>query len=698
MVAKKPRVIIIGAGMAGLSAAWQLMRTTEDSMFDLTVLEASNRIGGRINTSEFGGNTVELGATWIHGVEGSPLYKIAQETGATVMSGPFERQDGFPGEPTVKAEGGLTVPGSIVSPIRALYLKLLELVRSHEKLESALIPLSIGAFVAQGFQAFLSQQQSSSSNQMEGLLFDCWPAYKSSWTLKSLQEALLCMYENMECVDTSANTLHDLDLQAEKEYADYPGEHVTIPKGYMSIINELAASLPASLIQFGKKVEKILWNRIQQPPVAIHCSDGSVYEADHVIITMSLGVLKAGIKLEGTPPWTNLEGRFVCRSVGSLQARTLAPKQQESKNVSLFEPPLPACKVQAISRLGYGLVNKLFLQLNTSVLSSLQLQQLNSHIQLVYKSCKELRDPSIPHWMRRTFSISPIYNGSSVLLCWFAGNEALEIEALSDEEIMSGVARTLASFGVSCRQSSGKQGHKKRRDSGFSSGSDSEDSLSRGESLSSSSSDSEENFDEEDGSLHSSEEDFRKMFCRVLRSKWGRDPLFRGSYSFVATGSSGDDIEKLAEPLPQICSANCACNATGVYNDHNLDNYGAINATNYNASSARHQAIEEACSARDGVRHAYIHTERGAPEIVMSGGTDRSGSICESSKEQTVPSRCERCEEEEVVGGKAPLQLLFAGEATVRAVYSTTHGAHLSGLREANRLLNLYSLSLIAPS
>ena len=55
----KPEILIIGAGVAGLAAARELSRAN----FKVTVLEARDRIGGRVYTHD----SVELGAEFIHG-------------------------------------------------------------------------------------------------------------------------------------------------------------------------------------------------------------------------------------------------------------------------------------------------------------------------------------------------------------------------------------------------------------------------------------------------------------------------------------------------------------------------------------------------------------------------------------------------------------------------------------------------------
>lgn len=45
---------------------------------------------------------------------------------------------------------------------------------------------------------------------------------------------------------------------------------------------------------------------------------------------------------------------------------------------------------------------------------------------------------------------------------------------------------------------------------------------------------------------------------RILRSAWGSNSYFRGSYSYTQVGSSGADVEKLAKPLPYTESSKMA--------------------------------------------------------------------------------------------------------------------------------------------
>ena len=60
---KHGRVVVIGAGVAGLAAG---MRLAERG-YDVTLLEASDRVGGRIRTLPVGDVQVELGAEFVHG-------------------------------------------------------------------------------------------------------------------------------------------------------------------------------------------------------------------------------------------------------------------------------------------------------------------------------------------------------------------------------------------------------------------------------------------------------------------------------------------------------------------------------------------------------------------------------------------------------------------------------------------------------
>lgn len=558
MVAKKPRIVIIGAGMAGLTAANKLYTTSgSKDLFELCVVEGGSRIGGRINTSEFGGDRIEMGATWIHGIGGSPIHKIAQEIHALESEQPWECMDGSSEETssaTTFAEGGFELPPSVVEPASTLFKNLMDYAQGKKVEDSAASNgeveyqklaakaskictsngnrgnLSVGSFLRQGLDIYWDSKKNN--EKLIGF---------GNWSRKLLEEAVFAMHENIQRTYTSAGDLLTLDYSAESEYRMFPGEEITIAKGYLSIIESLASVLPPGLIQLGRKLSQIEWrpescggqadmdNGYGSRPVKLHFCDGSVMYADHVIITVSLGVLKAGIR-------------------------------QDS---GMFNPPLPSFKTEAISRLGFGVVNKLFMQLSPT--HDRKGQNLNKFpfLQMVFhREDSEFRQKKIPWWIRRTASLIPIYENSSVLLSWFAGEEALELESLKDEQIIKGVSATVSSFLWQPQKTENSNSHE----------------LCNGNA--------------------SSEEHCGVKFTKVLKSQWGGDPLFLGSYSYVAVGSSGEDLDMMAEPLPSISG------------------YGSC------------------------VSH--------------------------------------------------PLQILFAGEATHRTHYSTTHGAYFSGLREANRLLQHY--------
>ena len=83
------QVLILGAGMSGVSAARKLY----DSSVSFIILEAREKVGGRMRAVSFAGATVEMGANWIHGVDTNvnskykvnPLWNLKNQAGLQTM-------------------------------------------------------------------------------------------------------------------------------------------------------------------------------------------------------------------------------------------------------------------------------------------------------------------------------------------------------------------------------------------------------------------------------------------------------------------------------------------------------------------------------------------------------------------------------------------------------------------------------------
>ncbi|MFI0433003.1 MAG: FAD-dependent oxidoreductase [Candidatus Nanopelagicales bacterium] len=86
LVGPAAEVVVLGAGMAGLAAATDLAAAG----CRVTVLEARDRVGGRIHTDTSWGVPLEFGAAWVHGVTGNPMVGLVAQAGLTLSPTNFE--------------------------------------------------------------------------------------------------------------------------------------------------------------------------------------------------------------------------------------------------------------------------------------------------------------------------------------------------------------------------------------------------------------------------------------------------------------------------------------------------------------------------------------------------------------------------------------------------------------------------------
>jgi len=348
---KAPKVVIVGGGYAGVSAARQL----EDLGYDVLILEARDRLGGRVHSMVTKGITIELGAAVLMGVQGgNPLATQCRKYGVKMRvidnSCPLHDTDGslLPPDTDQRAE--------------QLFNKLLD--DATEERGST----SIGNDPPVGTRLLLRSQKTPEKQwnvrivdkrgRKLKLHYDGWNSRFDEWLRIPSPRLEPLPSDALTLEQVLAQQLHkqstELDTQgvralhwhlANLEFAcaaslrtvsaehwdqddanEFDGDHVVMPEGgYGELLNRIGRGLR---VRYRVAVKSVEWSAGDGPRIVTE-QDGqeASFSADAVLVTVPLGILQR-------PP---------------------------KKGGIAFDPPLPDVKIEAMNRLGFGVLNKVVL-------------------------------------------------------------------------------------------------------------------------------------------------------------------------------------------------------------------------------------------------------------------------------------------------------------------------------------------------
>lgn len=247
-------VLVLGAGIAELAAA----HTLTDNGWSVIVLEARNRVGGRMWTDLSLGVPLDLGASWIHGVNGNPITKLAKQFGVKTVPTNDENSIEF-------AADGSELPDD-------------EFVRMEELFEEI-------------YEEVAGMQDSTDEDMPLQAAFD---QVIASRRLSEADLRRLNYYTHLVTALEYGADAKDLSLWWWDSDEEFGGVEVIFPGGYNQITDGLAKGLD---IRLGEVVEIV---RYGSDGVKVETSAGS-YAAEKAVVTFPLGVLKqASVKFE--PP------------------------------------------------------------------------------------------------------------------------------------------------------------------------------------------------------------------------------------------------------------------------------------------------------------------------------------------------------------------------------------------------------------
>ncbi|XP_059802098.1 peroxisomal N(1)-acetyl-spermine/spermidine oxidase-like [Hypanus sabinus] len=541
-------IVIVGCGIAGIAAAQRLM---EHGFGRVRIIEATERCGGRIWSHSFGENgavmdraaakqhaslarsrataanehravkgLVEIGAQWIHGpskrnavFQLAGQYGLLDETAMSEENQAVQLDTHLPAMTTWYTSSGKRIDPEIAASMEDLYSTLC--LKSREFFQSKKEPVqSLGEF-------------------LKCEIAQCAESWKDNEELCSLKLALLNVEFKLECCVAGTDSLDLLALQPYGEYVMLPGIDCTFPRGFNSLIDEMMKPLPKNLVSFNKSVKCIHWNGSfetpaalkQSYPVVVECEDGKSIPADHVIVTVPLGNVPFEIHFPN-----KLHRLATHRFDPGLNTGFLKEHYK-----AFFYPPFLPSKTNSIQKMGFGTIDKIFLEFDEPFW-----EPEYDLIKLVWEDESPLNDrpPDLQKtWFRKVLGfivLKPAERYGHVLLAVLTGQEANLMEQLSDSDVKDCLTQIIHQFTGNPSIPPPKsivQGST---------------TFTTGRAIWTHFPQKRKHWEPQRMRLRS----HGLPTPGIVRSKWYSDRFTKGSYSYVEVGSSGDDIDVIAQPLP----------------------------------------------------------------------------------------------------------------------------------------------------
>ncbi len=245
-------IIVVGAGVTGLIAAVKLA----EAGLNVTVLEADDRVGGRIRTEYAGDVAIELGAEFVHG-KPPELLALLDELrlekyelgGANISFSPY----GDLHPQSDEDDGGSEDHGPF-----PLMERMTQWSDAHPDED-----LSFSEWLQQ--VSFAPEDAASATGYVEGF----------------------------NAADATEISVRSLAVQQYAEDSIEGDTSFHVSGGYARLTAALQQRLRSlgGAVCLGEAVTHIDW---AQEQVTCRCGDGHAFSADQAIITLPLGVLQAG--------------------------------------------------------------------------------------------------------------------------------------------------------------------------------------------------------------------------------------------------------------------------------------------------------------------------------------------------------------------------------------------------------------------